>query len=300
MTSWVYGHPYISSLVGAITLIVIGAAVVVVRTPVAAQAPSIIAWQGSAPTNSSYYSQTGQQSPQQIAQEVIQNAPTPTFTEPAASSASAPAPSTQTGGDDYVALLEHLAASSSGTGPVQSTAGADTLAQAYTYIPQGFIATTTPAQKPLSPSQQAVYQYGNDVGSMVQSFEQENPNQPEILKDQAEDRTDSSKNTALITLGQHYVALGQQMEAMDNVPTIVQKLHDNLALSYEAMGQKLQQVPAAQSDSDFIKAIEAYDSTVDSYSMNYGALAQFFLIAGVSFSPGDPGSEFAFQSSGGL
>jgi len=151
----------------------------------------------------------------------------------------------------------------------------------------------------MTADQKALYDYGNEVGGEIQSFEELNPDEAQILKDQAEDRTDPTKAAALVSLAKNLAAVGTYMQQMQEVPSSVSDDHNALAQSYLGIGAKLQLVAQAQSDAAFVQAIENYDTSADTFVHNYGALAQFFTEQGVVFSPQDPGSVFSFTDTNG-
>jgi len=302
---WIRLHPYSSALAVAGALIVVGALIVGERTPVA-PAPAVISWAGTG--GSLLQSQSGapqSEAPQTIAQQVIQN-PLPTsFTSPASVPAPTPAPvpAGPSGPFDYETLIAELTASTKNQSGAQASTSLSTnqaLVEAYQFIPQGLVATINPSKKSLTPTQQALYDYGNDLGSSIQSFERENPDQAQVLKNQAEDRTDPGKAAALVALGRNLAAVGTEMENMSDVPPEVATLNTNLGQSYVSIGTKLQAIPNAQTDAQFIQAIEDYDSAADQFTRNYAALAEYFTVAGVTFSTTDTGSEFSFTNSSGL
>ena len=151
----------------------------------------------------------------------------------------------------------------------------------------------------MTAQQQDLYLYGNAVGGEIQSFETLHTNEVQVLKDQAEDRTDPVKSSAVVSLGQGFASIGVYMQGMQEVPSSVAALHSALAQSYQDIGAKLQLVAKAQSDQDFVQAIEAYDSSADTFVHNYAVLAQYFSAQGVIFSAQDPGSVFSFSNTGG-
>jgi hypothetical protein len=297
---WLRSHPYGAALAAAAVVVIIGAIIVERRSP-AALSSSTLTWSGGAAITPYQNGSPSQQSltPEQIAQEVIQgqagqSAPLPTLA-PATTSAVTP----NSGSFDYVALLEQISASSSAkTTPTGGSSSTSILSQAYQFIPQGLIATA-PSQKSMAAEQQALYLYGNSVGGEIQSFETLHTNEAQVLKDQAEDRTDPIKADAVVSLGEGLASIGTYMQGMQDVPPSAAALHASLAQSYLDIGAKLQLVAKAQNDVDFVQAVENYDSAADTFVHNYAALAQFFSAQGVVFSAQDPGSVFSFSDTGG-
>jgi hypothetical protein len=205
---------------------------------------------------------------------------------------------TSNGADtDLAALLAQL--SSSSTVSMSTGASQVDTSLVYDFIPTGLIATTTVGAK-RAPQQQALYEYGNEIGSYIQAYEARAGNIPQILKDQVEDRGNAQKGQAVKSIGAALIYIGTQMERMEQVPPGVEGMHTALAKSYQEIGQKLQAVPDAQGDQAFIAAIEAYNASADVYAKNFVALADYFALSQVKFSSTDPGSVFTFSGGGGL
>ena len=300
---WFRSHPYLFALGVAAALVVIGAFVVVNRSPTTLSS-STLTWQGGVPP-SAYQTGTSSQSsltPEQIAQEVIQGQSGENVALSTLSPATSSSDTSISGSFDYVALLAQISANSSGknsSGPPPAGGSPSIISQAYQFIPQGLIASTVQPKK-MTASQQALYLYGNEVGGEIQSFETLHTNEAQILKDQAEDRTDPVKAAAVVNLGQELAAIGVFMQGMQDVPSSVAALHSALAQSYEDIGAKLQLVAQANSDTAFVQAVENYDSTTNTFVHNYATLAQYFSAQGILFSSQDPGNVFTFSETGGL
>lgn len=173
----------------------------------------------------------------------------------------------------------------------------DGASSAYAFIPGGLIATTTPG-KARTPDQDALYGYGNEVGDAIQSFERDNPNQPAVLKNFMESRTDSDAIAAMKKLGAALAALGATLKHMDEytVPPAAGAAHAALAKSYADIGAKLSAIPDAQGDEALLKAIDTYDTAAEAFAKKYVALVRIFQSYGVVFSPGDGGSVFTFSN----
>lgn len=167
---------------------------------------------------------------------------------------------------------------------------------AYSFIPSGLVSADLP-QKTLTPTQQSIYEYGNQAGSSIQSFEGSFRNGPQILKDQFEDREDPEKNERLLALARGLSSVGSELERLEGVPTEVATSHAKVAASYKELGAKLSSVQAAKTDEAVLDAIVSYNTTVELYVKNYVALATLISAHGVTFSPEDPGSIFTFTNS---
>lgn len=297
---WIRAHPYVSVLAAAVVVILAGAALVESRAPVAVSQDTIT-WSGGAAIPAYQNAQVAQTpSPQQIAQDVIQPQAPATLSLPPLSTSTSGVSTQSSGSFNYMQLLAQLSAPSqpAASASQQSSASA-TINEAYQFIPTGLVATTAPATEPMTADQQALYNYGNEVGGEIQSFEELNTDEAQVLKDQAEDRTNPAKNAAVVSLGQGLASIGTYMQQMQTVPAPVQPLHDALAQSYIDIGNELQLVPQAQTDAQFVQAVENYDSAANTFVQNYAALAQFFSEQGVTFSQGDPGSVFSFTDTSG-
>ena len=283
-------HLYVSTLLVVFVLVVAGAFVVQSRSPVE-PSQNTITWGGGAPV-APY---TEQPTPQQILQQVIGNQNPTTLTLPPLSTSTPEAQQSASGSYDYQSLIDQLSLNTQVRNAATTTdSGASIISRAYQFIPTGLVATTAPAKKPMSELQKSLYDYGNGVGGEIQSFETLHTNQAEILKDQAQDRTDPAKAAALTSLGQAIAAVGTSMKGMQDVPNQVSSQHTALAQSYFDIGAKLQLVAQAQTDGAFIQAIENYDTAAETFIHNYASLAQFLTAQGVVFAPQDPGSVFSF------
>ena len=195
--------------------------------------------------------------------------------------------------DSLLAELSSPAKTSSKTSSPEVSVP-DDIAKAYDMIPKTIIATTTGPHR--NPTEQALYDYGNEVGSLIQSFETQHPNEAQVLKDQLEDRTNATKGAAVISIAQGLVGIGDSMQKMDNVPSAAKGMHSALARSYIEIGGKLSLLPQTSNDKDFVAAILAYDSAANTFVRNYAALATYFSVSNVTFSPQDAGSVFSFSS----
>jgi len=168
---------------------------------------------------------------------------------------------------------------------------------AYAYIPRGLISTTTPSTARTA-LQQQLYDYGNDIGSSIESFEQQHSNTVQILKEQVEDRSDPDKAAAVVNIGHAFQNLGTNLAKMDNVPSAMVAAHAALAQSYIEIGKNLALVPQAERDSDFIQAIQTYNTSADAFTRNYIQIVSLFGAHGVTFTSSDAGRVFTFSPSG--
>ncbi len=122
-------------------------------------------------------------------------------------------------------------------------------------------------------------------------------NDPQKLKDQAEDRTNPEKAANVRGIGQSMQSLGESLARMEDVPSQMKANHEKLAQSYIEIGTNLAKVADSQGDQAFIAAIEAYNRSVEIYIQRYVAVATAFSAYGVTFAQHEPGSVFVFTNS---
>ncbi|MDB5238243.1 MAG: hypothetical protein JWM46_513 [Candidatus Kaiserbacteria bacterium] len=295
---WLSTHIYTSACVGAGILLVLGA--IVVKSHVPASATNTLqVWGGGDGTlvNSSSY---GEQNPVLTnlssggsgGNTAISLTPIPVHTV---------AVSQNTGDSfDVQAWATSMGVGTQPNASVSGTTTADTSIHAsYQFIPQGLISTTSPGRT-RSAAQQALYEYGNNAGGYIQTYESGRQNTSSILKDQAVDRQNTQKGRAVKDIGDALKAVGVSLQTMDGVPDAAKTLNQALAAGYIDIGEKLSAVPDAPGDDTFIAAIKAYDTSVETFTKKYVALAQYLSLSGVVFAPGDPGSVFTFSGGGGI
>ncbi len=291
---WLRAHPYTSALSGAGLLILIGIFIVEQRTarPVET-APT--AWGGGTvpllnPT--SYGPSQGTLENRGNIMQDVKSGPPYTYVPPAHLATSVDTENVSDDFESFVAMLRKDHTSS--TPPL----GGDTsLMSAYAYVPHGLISTTTPRTGQTA-VQKTIYDYGNDIGSSIESFEQQNSNMVQILKAQVEDRSDPDKAAAVVSIGHALEDLGRNLSAMDTVPSGMAGAHTALAQSYIEIGKKLALIPQAERDADFIQAIQAYNASADVFTKNYIQLVSFFGVYGVTFTSTDSGRVFTFSPTG--
>ncbi len=302
---WMRAHPLISTVCAAGALLALGVFIVLRQSPASIRSQPT-AWGGEAipllnPTSHAGTVATPQEG-DNIMQNVISSAPY-TYTPPTVSEGAGEGASPEAGDsfdfDAFVAMLSSTRANGGGTQQPATGGGATSAINAYAYIPTGLFSTTT-QQDSRTEDQQKLYDYGNELGSYVQSFEDQNPAQPQILKDQAEDRADEGKAARVVALARGYEELGRGILSIENVPAQMASAHNALAQSYIEVGQRLAAIPKAASDADFLKAIEAYNTAADTFTTNYIRVATLFGSRGIVFTPTDAGSVFTFSSAGGF
>jgi len=293
---WLRNHPYTAAIGAAALLVVIGAYIVVSRASQPA-GTSPTSWGGEAvpfldPT--SYAPSADPAEEDGPIMRPVQDGPPYTYIAPNFVN-SAPPNEDDSDSYDFDAFIAELTKQSAlntpgGTGDTGSL-------NAYSYVPRGLFSTTT-SRASRSALQQELYDYGNDIGSTIESFEQQHSNTVQVLKVQVEDRANPEKAAAVVRIGHDFEELGKILTAMDPVPSAIASAHQALAQSYIAMGKKLALVPGAERDADFIKAIEAYNASADTFVQNYIRLVSFFGVYGVVFTSLDGGKVFTFNPSG--
>lgn len=290
--SWLRTHLYLVSLVGALGVIVLGAFIVMNKSTIDPQPAGLRAWGG---VGSNLFDPTDvrterQPLPQENLYTEVQSGP-PFYYAPATNQL--PFMQSQGGDDfDFESFITLLSAPSGG-GKSAQTSGTEF--DAYSFIPRGLISTST-GDRERTPTQQALFNYGNEAGSYIQSYEERYRAAPQILKDQFEDRENTEKNEALRSLAGALEDVGFQLEALEEVPSEVSAAHLKVAASYKEIGKKLALIPEATSDEKIIDAMLTYNAAVETFTKNYISLATLFSLYGVTFSQNDPGHVFTFSS----
>src|SRR3989338_4791252 len=294
---WIRAHPYVSALCAAGILVFVGILIVDWRSTRPVQRQATV-WGGGGtgllnPTSYDPTQNTTSQGGGSIMEQVTSGPPY-TYTPPVGVAESAP--SQNTGPYDFETFVAMLIKET--TPKKQGGTGADSsVIEAYSYIPRGLISTTTPTVSRTA-LQQALYEYGNDIGSSIESFEQQHSNMVQLLKEQVEDRGNADKAEAVVNLGRSFQGLGTNLASMDSVPSAIVSAHQALAQSYIEIGKKLALVPQAERDSDFIEAIKTYNAAADTFTKNYIQIAALFGAHGVIFASMDGGRVFTFSPTG--
>lgn len=286
-------HPYAAACAAAGLLLIIGAILVESRTSVRPNSLSVWGGTGAPLLNPTSYS------PQAIVSNIREDSGTtdlsPTYIPPRSASDDGETPSQEElDFDSFLASLVQPAGHSSAS----SSTSADT-ALAYSLIPQGLISTTT-SSGVRNPVQQALYTYGNEAASYIQTYEDSYRNAPTTLRDQAEDRQNVQKGQAVKLVASGLRTAGEGLLSMEEVPELAVSAHEALAKSYIEVGKTLANVPDANGDGAFITAVTAYNEVADTLVKNYVSLATIFSLNAVKFAPDDPGSIFMFSGGGGL
>lgn len=291
-------HPYLTTLIGTALLILIGIVFVFNHGSASVTQTQLDAWGGVSglPTNPTINApqSVSQNAPPQIEPQNSTIGSSTEITLSPMQTLGADQSAADAAASDLDTLLAQLSTPAS-SAKLSSSSSNSLIADAYALIPRGLVATTSMSQAKLTRSQSALYQYGNDAGSVIQTYEYTHQNVAQILQDQAADRTDPDKATAVTAIGKALIGVGKGLAKLDSVPDAAVSYNSALASGYEDIGAKLTLIAQAQTDSQFLSAVQTYNSSVDSFNKSYIALANYFNASGVSFSPDDSGSVFSFK-----
>ena len=199
--------------------------------------------------------------------------------------------SSPSGNFNWEALMAQLVQPHNGSTP----ATVDNTLGVYAFIPQGLISVREVTQE-RTETQEALFEYGNTVGSFILAFDDSHSNMLQTLKDAYQDRGNAQKVQAASQIGSDYIRLGEELGSIDTIPPEVGGLHQLLANAYKKSGQLLIAKLQAKDDRGFIAAINAYNASVDEFQKTYISLITLFEVAEVQFSNYDPGRIFMFQS----
>jgi hypothetical protein len=289
-------HVLRTAIIGAIALVGIGFLVVNSRTPTAPHGSSTN-WVGLGTLIDSATADPQAPTPtrpdeQSLFSEVTKGAPF-VYIPPAGGPAQSVASNT-----DEFSIEDVLAAlspqSKTAWTPATTPEGEPSLMEAYAFVPQGLFSTTTEGQA-RTDAQQRLFDYGNELGSLVQAYETMHQNTPQIATDHLADRANPEKVAALKQVGDDIILLGKRIKAMEEVPTSAAQAHASLAAGYQEVGAALKIVADARSDEQLLDAVKAYNATMDELTPRYIAMVTLFSMRNVSFTASDPGSVFSFS-----
>jgi len=289
---WAKNHPYAAVCAFAGMLLIIGAFIVERRTP--ASPGSLSVWGGAG---------TPLLNPTSYTPNAVLSDMRPQYSGTNIQPVYIPASATRTDNTGEVAesfnYNEFIAALAQPATAKTNTNGTADITGAYSFIPRGLIATSAPI-KIRSDTQQKLFNYGNDIGSYIQTYEDSNRNAPLTLRDHAEDRQNPQKARSVKAIAEALRTVGTNMQSMEELPELARGAHALLAQNYVNVSEKLAVVADADSDPAFIDAINAYNAAADEFIKSYVSLATVFSLAGVTFSSQDPGNVFTFTAGGGF
>lgn len=192
---------------------------------------------------------------------------------------------------DYEGFLASLRPTSY---PVSETDDTSFIAEVYALLPSGLISTTTAQRR--TKTQQALYEYGNEVGSIMESFDSAyQDQQTTILDDYHADPENVEKQETMRTLAKSIAHIGTQMTSMEFVPENISAMHALLATRYLEAGRALEAIVGTKTDEELLSRIETYNATADNLGTALVSLSILFESTGVGFASYDPGSVFTFS-----
>ena len=288
-------HPYETALAGASLLVIIGALVVASHsaTPTASGFSS---WSdGIAFLGPTAPAQNTTANPTSIIPTNYGTQTLPyTSNIPVADSQGTLSSGVASGTFDLKAFFAQI----SGAGPSKTTTSGKDLINAWDFIPKGLVSTTSP-QSGRTAIQKSLFEYGNEIGALVQGYDAAHRDQVQVMKDAATDRTNTAKEAAAEKIGQDLETVGQEIARINDTPSSATVQNNALSQSYTDSGKKLVAMTQALAgrDADLVSAIKTYDASVEAFTKNYVALASVFSSYGVTFGPSDSGSVFTFTPS---
>ena len=149
---------------------------------------------------------------------------------------------------------------------------------------------TTVTQTQMTPTQEALHTYGNELGATLTTFNTVQGDQVGLLENFVEDR---AQTASLKQLTDAYTQLSSDIDAID-APAMVASTHQKLVTSYRQVGELLWDTAGAQDDEEFVQRILAYNKASEEVAKGHVALVTLFKAYGVEFKDGEPGSIFVF------
>ena len=287
-------HPYLTTILGVASIVLLAGMIVAARSGVS-QGGTATNWSSAGnifSTGDRAKLGTKSQSAQDIIKQYAPDTPLGYIPISAPTSDGDTHVANADFGNDLTKLLAYLA-------QPRATSSVDvSVSSAFSYIPSGLISTDF--QTKLSPEASALKEYGNSVGALIQAYENTHPSAVQILKDQAEDRTDPEKSSRVYQLGFDMAALGRDLLEMENVPKDVQAAHAALGTSYRIAGTNVTKIAEAKTDKEFLDAVLAYNTSVEALSKRFFVIVGIFSANNVTFSSSDTGSVFMFSSNVGF
>ena len=302
---WFESHPYIASTVGAIVLMFIGFIIVITHQPVATAPYSDNTWssEGSATLQnqgagiirdtSVTFQQQSQKNKQTIYEKTVSNPPFDFHLAPPPNDADIASTGSAFDFDGFMSQISQSSKNKKSTATSSSSVGVD----AYAFVPSALISTST-TDKKRSATQQTLYDYGNTVGSIIDTYEVTHGNATRILQAQFDNRQDPTRAAALVKLGRDLADVGialEQIEA-EEIPSSILAAHEAFAKSYKDIGATMQKIPDQQYARDFLKALDAYNASVSNNIKRYLAIISIFSSYGVTFAENDSGHVFVFTN----
>lgn len=143
-----------------------------------------------------------------------------------------------------------------------------------------------------SAAQVALRAYGNELGSLLTTFNTNQGDQVALLDVFFEDR---SKTVGLRALTNAYIELSAEIAAI-NAPAAARMTHERLSAAYKEVGTLLWELTTAQNDTELVDRILIYNKSSEAVVKQHIALVTLFKAYGITFDAGDPGRVFVFPS----
>ncbi len=211
--------------------------------------------------------------------------------------ATAPAPTPPPASDafDWNSFFASLTHSSQTQNPVP---GDTSISDAYAFVPTGLISAQTQADvHKMTATQKALYNWGNDAGGAIQSYENNHPDQPAILTNFMQDRQNPAKIAAMKQLGADLQAIGNSFDTLMGIPPQLSTAAPALADAYREIGRNLAIIPDAAGDEATVKAILTYDKSAEEFVHKFVAVALILQANGIQFTQDEGGGVFMFPNS---
>lgn len=288
--NWLKNNPLAIVLVVCILIVLAGLYIVTSRSPVAPGST------GTWGTTGAYFSSTqGSVLPPMKPSNTIplpESSPVDddALVIPRAGQSSTITALTEEAASDFGSLLAEIA---KGVSAASGTTSRPEIITAFDFLPT--VTVETGARANATPEQQALYAYGNLIGSYIKPFRSGSAETVSILNAQAKDRADAAKGEAVQAIAQRFIDMGERIAGIKSVPESVRTAHDALAKGYRAVGENLANIPSASTDQEFLGAITKYNTAADSFTTAFINIATIFSLNNVHFEESDPGSVFTFN-----
>jgi hypothetical protein len=171
-------------------------------------------------------------------------------------------------------------------------------ASAYSFIPTGLISVETPSKR--TAQEQALYEYGNQLGTEIQAFESNYRDAPLILNTHALARTDARNIAEVKALGLAYAELGVRIRELNSIPAEAASFNDAYGNGYRILGTNMTKIASATTDEEYIAAVNTYNDGVANLTKRFLAIVTFFGANNITFASSDAGSVFMFSGTVGF
>lgn len=166
----------------------------------------------------------------------------------------------------------------------------------YLFVPRGLVSMSSLAPpEALTQEQKAMFDYGNALGALIQSFDDSHKDTTAIMDAFFKDRGNQIRITPLLEVANDYERLAERISALGNVPPVLKDRHASFSLGYGGISKGLIGLTKTMGDKETADAVFEYNKSADFFIKNFVGLANFFTINGIKFSSGDSGSIFQFS-----